>query len=112
MFLSILEILKFEFIGNFLISLDRGYIRFRFKISMHIDNLEGLNVIKLNVGNVTLEESKNRCSFVVQDFTQIRDVICPIFIKFPLLISKKLDFQDFYLAVQIKNLYQHLIKIK
>ena len=26
--------------GNFLISLDRGYIRFIFKISMHIDNLE------------------------------------------------------------------------
>jgi predicted ATPase len=25
--------------GNFLINLDRGYIRFRFKISMHIDNL-------------------------------------------------------------------------
>jgi len=60
--------------GNFLISLDRGYIRFRFKICMHIDNLEALNIIKskLNVGNVTIEKSKNRCSFVVQDFTEIR----------------------------------------
>ena len=91
--------------GNFLISLDRGYIRFRFKICMHIDNLEALNLIKskLNVGNVTIEKSKNRCSFVVQNFTEIRDVICPIFIKLPLLTSKKLDFQDFYIALQIKN---------
>ena len=48
--------------GNFLISLDRGYIRFRFKISMHIDNLEALKIIKskLNVGNVTIEENRNR----------------------------------------------------
>jgi len=72
---------------------------------MHIDNLEALNNIKskLNVGNVTIEESRNRCSFVVQDFTEIRDIICPIFIQFPLLTSKRLDFQDFYQAVQIKN---------
>lgn len=91
--------------GNFLISLDRGYIRFRFKISMHIDNLEALNIIKskLNIGNVTIEKDRNRCSFVVQDFLEIKDVICPIFIEFPLLTSKNLDFQDFYQAVQIKN---------
>lgn len=46
--------------SNFLISLDRGYIRFRFKICKHIDNLEALNMIKskLNVGNVTIEKSK------------------------------------------------------
>lgn len=91
--------------GNFLISLDRGFIRFRFKISMHIDNIEALNIIKskLNIGNVTIEKDRNRCSFVVQDFIEIRDVICPIFIQFPLLTSKNLDFQDFYKAVLIKN---------
>lgn len=62
--------------ANFLISLDRGFVRFRFKICMHIDNLEALNIIKskLNIGNVTIEKSRNRCSFVVQDFTEIRDV--------------------------------------
>lgn len=91
--------------GNFLISIDRGYVRFRFKISMHIDNLEALNLIKskLNVGNVTIEKSRNRCSFVVQDFTEIKNVICPIFIQFPLLTSKRLDFQDFFKAIEIKN---------
>ena len=42
----------------------------------HIDNLEALNFIKskLNVGNVTIEKSRNRCSFVVQDFTEIKDM--------------------------------------
>lgn len=91
--------------GNFFISLDRGYIKFRFKISMHIDNVGVLNLIKskLGVGNVLIEESRNRCSFVVQDFTEIRDVICPIFIEFPLITSKNLDFQDFNQAVLLKN---------
>lgn len=34
---------------------------------MHIDNLEVLNILKskLVVGNVTIEEKINRCSFVV-----------------------------------------------
>jgi len=72
---------------------------------MHIDNLEALNIIKskLKIGSVTIEENRNRCSFVVQDFIEIRDVVCPIFIKFPLLTSKRLDFEDFYKAVLIKN---------
>ena len=88
-----------------MISLDRGYVRFRFKINMHIDNLDALNTIKsiLQIGSVTVNKDKNYCSFVVQDFSQIRDIICPIFVQFPLLTSKKLDFQDFYKAVLIKN---------
>ena len=46
---------------------------------MHIDNLEAtgpplagraLNIIKskLNIGKITIEKDRNRCSFVVQDF--------------------------------------------
>ncbi len=85
--------------------LDKGYFRFRFKISMHIDNLEALNTIKsiLKIGNVTVDKNKNYCFFVVQDVADIRDIICPIFVQFPLLTSKRLDFQDFYTAVLIKN---------
>jgi hypothetical protein len=91
--------------GNFLISFDRGFIRFRFKISMHIDNIDVLYLIKLRlgVGSVITEKARNRCSFVVQDFAGIRDVICPIFLKIPLQTSKNLDFQDFNQAVTIKN---------
>ena len=60
-----------------MISVDRGYIRFRFKINMHIDNLEALNTIKsiLQIGSVTVDKDKNYCSFVVQDFSHIRDIV-------------------------------------
>jgi hypothetical protein len=72
---------------------------------MHNDNLEALKTIKsiLNVGCVTVDQTRNNCSFVVQSFAEIRDVICPIFVQFPLLTSKRLDFQDFHKAVLIKN---------
>lgn len=89
--------------GNFLISVDRNYVRF--KILLHIDDVETLNTIKsnLNIGNIVLEKDRNRCSFVVQDFTEIKLVICEIFKKFPLLTSKRLDFEDFYKAVLMKQ---------
>ena len=84
--------------------LDRTYIRFRFKINLHIDDLQVLNLIKskLNIGNIIIEENRNSCAFVVQSFSELKDVLCPIFINFPLHTSKKLDFQDFYAALFIK----------
>jgi len=91
--------------GNFLISIDREYVRFRFKISLHIDDVEVLNTIKsnLNVGTVTLESSRNRCSYIIQDYEVIKSVICPIFNAFPLHTSKRLDFENFFQAVFIKD---------
>lgn len=91
--------------GNFLISIDRQYVRFRFKISLHIDDVEVLNTIKsnLNVGTVTLESSRKCCSYVIQDYEQIKSVICPIFHAFPLHTSKRLDFENFFQAVLIKD---------
>ncbi len=90
--------------GNFSITLDRTYIRFRFKICLHIDDLEVLNVIKSNlkIGKIIVEENRNSCAFVVQSFSELKDVLCPIFTNFPLHTSKKLDFQDFYVAILIK----------
>ena len=84
--------------------LDRTYVRFRFKISLHIDDLEVLNVIKsnLNIGKIIVEEKRNSCAFVVQSFSELKDVLCPIFANFPLHTSKKLDFQDFYTAILIR----------
>ncbi len=81
--------------GNFSITLDRTYIRFRFKICLHIDDLEVLNVIKSNlkIGKIIVEENRNSCAFVVQSFSELKDVLCPIFTNFPLHTSKKLDFR-------------------
>ncbi len=91
--------------GNFLIVLDRGFIKFRFKISLHIDDIEVLNTIKskLNVGRVTVEISRNRCSYIVEKYASIKNVICPVFNNYCLHTSKRLDFEDFNEAVLIKN---------
>ena len=95
--------------GNFLITLGgrspRNYVKFRFKISLHIDDVEVLNIIKSNlgIGNIVIENSRNRCSFVIERYEDIKDVICVIFKNFPLHTSKKLDFEDFYQAVLVKD---------
>ena len=90
--------------GNFSITLDRTYIRFRFKINLHIDDFEVLNTIKskLKIGKVILEQNRNSCAFIVEKFAELKDVLCPIFINFPLHTTKKLDFQDFHTAILIK----------
>ena len=90
--------------GNFSIFLDKVYIRFRFKINLHIDDIEVLKTIqsKLNIGRIVIEENKNSCAFIVQSFSELKDVLCPIFIQFPLHTTKKLDFEDFYSAILIK----------
>jgi hypothetical protein len=67
--------------------------------------MEVLNTIKshLKVGRVELESSRNRCFFIVSDYDAIKNVICSIFNTFSLHTSKRLDFENFYEAVMIKN---------
>ena len=57
--------------GNFSIMLDRTYIRFRFKINLHIDDIEVLKTIqsKLNIGIIVIEENKNSSAFILQSFS-------------------------------------------
>lgn len=84
--------------------LDRGFVKLRFKILLHIDDVEVLNTIKskLNIGRVTVETGGDRCSFIVEKYAEIRNVICPLFKGYPLHTSKRLDFQDFNKVVLIK----------
>lgn len=99
---------------HFLITLDRNFVKFRFKISDALAptsrrDIEVLNTIKskLKIGRVSIEKSRNRCSFIVENFAvglrPIKNVICPLFRPFPLHTSKKLDFEDFCKAVLIKD---------
>lgn len=90
--------------GNFLISIDRNYVKLRFKICLHIDDLKVLQFIqsKLNIGRIIIEEARARCSFIVEDNSGI-NTICSIFNTYPLHTSKKLDFQDFYEALLIRS---------
>lgn len=50
--------------GNFLISIDRNYIKLRFKINLHIDDLEVLQS-NLNIGRIIEEPNKNSCFFLL-----------------------------------------------
>jgi hypothetical protein len=91
--------------GNFFIGLNNNSIKFRFKISTHIDDIEVLHHIKntLGIGLVKIENN-DYSVFIVQDFDNIKNVICPIFNNFPLQTNKRLDFDDFNKAVNIKEI--------
>nr|YP_009254039.1 hypothetical protein [Hypomyces aurantius]ANC62724.1 hypothetical protein [Hypomyces aurantius] len=95
--------------GNFLITIDRNYVKLRFKIGLHIDDLKVLQIIQsnLNIGRITEENNRNRCSFIVEDASGI-NTICSIFNHYPLHTSKKLDFKDFYEALLIRNKNKNL----
>lgn len=90
--------------GNFLITIERNYVKLRFKISLHIDDLKVLQIIQsnLNIGRITEEKNRNRCSFIVEDLSGI-NTICSIFNHYPLHTSKKLDFKDFSKALLIRS---------
>lgn len=49
--------------GNFLVTIDRKYIKLRFKINLHIDDIEVLYTIKSNLGfgRVVEESNRNSC---------------------------------------------------
>ena len=95
--------------GSFLITIDRNYVKLRFKISLHIDDLKVLQIIQsnLNIGRITEEKNRNRGSFIVEDVSGI-NTICSIFNDYPLHTSKKLDFKDFYEALLIRNKNKNL----
>lgn len=90
--------------GNFLVIIDGKYIKLRFKINLHIDDLEVLYTIKSNLGfgRVVKESHRNSCYFIVEDSLSI-STLCDIFHHYPLHTSKKLDFISFYEVLLIKT---------
>lgn len=88
--------------GNFLITLDRKYVKTRFKINLHIDDIEVLYIIKSKLGFGRVVKEINSCAFIVEDALNI-DKLCQIFNKYPLHTSKKLDFLSFCEAIAIKS---------
>lgn len=56
----------------------------------------------MKIGRIIVEEKRNSCAFVVQSFSELKDVLCPIFLNFPLHTSKNLYFQYFYKAILLK----------
>ena len=89
--------------SNFLITLDRSYIKLRFRINLHKDDIKVLETIKsrLNIGRI-VSDTDTSCSYIIEDSLGI-ELLCNIFKNFPLHTSKKLDFEDFYQAVLVKD---------
>lgn len=89
--------------GNFLVIINGKYVKLRFKINLHIDDIKVLYTIKSNLGfgRVVEESKRNSCSFIVEDSLSINK-LCDIFNHYPLHTSKKLDFLSFYEVSLIK----------
>jgi len=92
--------------GNFSISPNRAWtaVGFRFRIELHLDDIEILHKIAktLGVGKVKLVNKRYSALFIVSNFNEIIKVILPIFEAFPLQTSKNLDFICFSKAAKIK----------
>ena len=103
--------------GNFLITLYRCFVKFRFKISLHIDDIVTIRS-KLKIGTVTVEDSRYCCSFIVEKYADIKIVICPLFKGFPLhtcTILKALITLSFLniikICLMLKWKQSHLLKM-
>lgn len=79
--------------------------KFRFKINVHVDDKSILELIAstLKVGKAKISENGKYATYEVSAFQDILSVIIPIFNFFPLLTAKRLDFEDFQLAVNLKG---------
>jgi hypothetical protein len=90
--------------GNFLIRYhkEKEAVSFDFRIILHKDDKEILENIRnyLSVGYCRLERN-NYYMFKIGDLTQIKNVLIPIFLSYPLQTTKKLDFESFYEAIQL-----------
>ena len=88
--------------GNFYIGIrtDKS-IYFNFTIKLHVDDLNALNFIesRLNCGSVQILKKESTAYFRVGGVNQIRDILIPLFEKFPLNGIKYLDYLAFKKAI-------------
>lgn len=86
--------------------------RLKFQLGQHkrdsllIDSL----VDFLGCGRVVKPLSYNHVEYIVSSFTDISEKIIPFVQKYPIIGSKSIDFEDFYLASLIIKNKKHLTK--
>lgn len=89
---------------NFIISLNsNNTILFRFRITLHIDDIEVLKIIhnRLKIGVV--RSQWNNCVYVISVTNDILNILILIFNEYPLLTTKWLDYNYFVRAFNIKT---------
>lgn len=91
--------------GSFKINIKNNKeVHFVFQITLHIDDIAVLYIIreKLGIGIVSIKGTT--CSFRVHSFQVIVDILLPIFDKYPLLTHKQLNFRDWKKAIFLKKI--------
>nr|YP_010555502.1 LAGLIDADG endonuclease [Ramaria rubella]UYR22250.1 LAGLIDADG endonuclease [Ramaria rubella] len=90
--------------GNFLISPDAKWnVVFRFRIRLHKDDLLALENIKSMLGIGVLKIEGDSAIYVVSKLKDLIEIIIPLFITYPLLSTKRLDYESLTEAIDIKN---------
>lgn len=81
--------------GCFLIqSRNNSEIHFCFQITLHIEDSAVLFLIREKLGIGIVNIRGNTCSFTVNSFQLILDILLPIFDKYSLITHKQLDYRD------------------
>ena len=80
----------------------------RFTITQHNRDLELLQSFLNYLGCGRCYSSRNEVSFITSSFSDIKSKIIPIFDKYPLLGTKKEDFQDFKKVAELMESKDHL----
>lgn len=83
-------------------------IALRFTITQHNRDLELLQSFLNYLGCGRCYSSRNEVSFITSSFSDIKSKIIPIFDKYPLLGTKKEDFQDFKKVAELMESKDHL----
>jgi len=89
--------------GSFIINIKNNKeVHFVFKITLHIEDISVLYTIRnnLDIGIVSIEGKS--CSFRVNSFQTIINILIPIFDKYLLLTHKQLNFKDWKKAINLK----------
>jgi len=90
--------------GSFLTHIkNNSLVNFSFQITLHIDDSAVLYLIKEKLGIGIVSIKGNSCTYSVNSFQLIHQVLLPIFDKYPLLTHKQLNYRDWRTAVLLKK---------
>lgn len=88
-------------------------VQARFLIELHIKDLPLLSCIKSffnDVGTITYNQTKKSCKYSVVGFNDIREVIIPQFLNYPLQSAKVIDFNIWKECIELMKNKEHLSK--
>src|SRR5581483_1770056 len=89
--------------GSFIIIKAGSYWKLSFEIGQSNRNLRILNYIKTNIGcgRIYPHSGAGRSNFIIRDRRLLKELVLPIFDRYPLLTSKYYDFVKFKKAIFI-----------